>query len=64
MVMPLLLREVETNGNYYSAFATINTIGKTVIESRRVSLIDHFVDILIQSRFRFPEFSGIASTGR
>ncbi len=61
MVMPLLLREVETNGNYYSAFATIYTIGKTVIESGRVSLIDHFVDILIQSRFRFPEFSGIAS---
>ncbi len=61
MVMPLLLREVETDGNYYSAFATIHTIGKTVIESGRVSLIDHFVDILIQSRFRFPEFSGIAS---
>lgn len=61
MVMPLLLREIETDGNYYSAFATIHTIGKTVIESGRVSLIDHFVDILIQSRFRFPEFSGIAS---
>ncbi|HSV96967.1 MAG TPA: PEP/pyruvate-binding domain-containing protein [Spirochaetota bacterium] len=61
MVMPLLLREVESDGSYYSAFATIYTIGKTVVESGRVSLIDHFVDILIQSRFRFPEFSGIAS---
>ncbi len=61
LVMPLLLREVETDGNYYSAFSTIYTIGKTVVESGRVSLIDHFVDILIQSRFRFPEFSGIAS---
>ncbi len=61
MVLPLLLSEIERGGNYYSAFATIFNVGKTVIESGKISIIDHFVDLLVKSKFRFPEFSGIAS---
>lgn len=61
MVMPALLNEIESGGNYYSAFATICNIGGTVVESGRVRIIDHFVDILIKSKFCFPEFSGIAA---
>lgn len=61
MVMPVLQSEIERDGNYYAAFATIYNIGKTVIESGKTPVIDHFVDILVKSKFRFPEFSGIAS---
>jgi len=61
MVMPPLLSEIERDGNYYAAFATIYNIGRTVIESGRIPIIDHFVDMLVKSKFRFPEFSGIAS---
>mgnify|MGYP001035282944 CR=1 FL=1 len=61
LVMPGLLEEIERGGNYFSAFATIYNIGKTIIEAGRLSLVDHFVDILVRSRFCFPEFTGIAS---
>ncbi|HDP81171.1 MAG TPA: hypothetical protein ENN21_10065, partial [Spirochaetes bacterium] len=61
MVMPPLLREIEEGGNYSPAFASIYNIGRAVIGSGRVTVIDHFVDILVMSKFRFPLFSGIAS---
>ncbi|TAL38079.1 MAG: hypothetical protein EPN93_04955 [Spirochaetes bacterium] len=61
MVTPPLLAEVERGGNYYSAFAAIYSIGKAVIESGRITVIDHYVDMLVNSKFRFPEFTGIAS---
>jgi len=60
LVMPILLSEIERNGNYNSAFSTIYNIGKTIIESGNISLIDYFNDILVSSRFCFPEFSGVA----
>ncbi len=61
MVMPSLLREIENERNYYAAFTTIYNIGKTVIESGNLEVIDYFVDILVKSKFCFPSFSGIAS---
>lgn len=61
MVMPPLITEIDKGGNFYSAFATIYNIGRVVIESGRISVIDHFVDILVKSKFCFPQFSGIAS---
>ncbi len=60
MVMPVLLREIEKEGNYSAAFSTIYNIGKTVIESENIGIIDYFVDILVKSKFCFPSFSGIA----
>ncbi len=60
MVMPRLFGEIERGGNYQAAFTSIYNIGRTVAESGRVYLIDHFIDYLVRFRFRFPEFSGIA----
>lgn len=61
LVMPVLLSEIERGGNYTSAFSTIYNIGKSVIESGNIGLIDFFEDILVRSKFSFPEISGIAS---
>ncbi len=61
MVMPVLLDEIEKERNYFSAFSTIYNIGKTVVESKRILIIDYFIEILIKSKFCFPSFSGIAS---
>jgi pyruvate,orthophosphate dikinase len=61
LVMPQLFGEIERGGNYQAAFTTIYNIGRTVIESGRIYLIDHFTDCLVRFTFRFPEFSGIAS---
>jgi len=61
LVMPALLSEVERGGNYTAVFSTIYNIGKSVIESGNIGLIDFFEDILVRSKFSFPEISGIAS---
>jgi len=61
LVLPQLLREIERGGNYYSAFAAIYNLGKTIIATEKVYLVDHFVDMLVRSRFCFPSFTGIAS---
>jgi phosphohistidine swiveling domain-containing protein len=61
LVMPFLLEEIERGGRYASAFSTIYNIGKSVIESGNIGLIDFFEDILVRSKFSFPEISGIAS---
>ncbi len=61
LVMPVLLSEIERGGNYTGAFSTIYNIGRSVIESGNISLIDFFEDILVRSKFSFPEISGIAS---
>ncbi len=61
LVMPVLLSEIERGGNFSSAFSTIYNIGKSVIESANISLIDFFEDILVRSKFSFPKISGIAS---
>jgi len=61
LVMPQLFAEIERGGNFQAAFTTIYNIGRTVIESGRVYLIDHFTDCLARFTFRFPEFSGIAA---
>ncbi|MBP7735712.1 MAG: hypothetical protein KA369_07035 [Spirochaetes bacterium] len=61
LVMPVLLSEVERGGNFTGAFSTIYNIGRTVIESGNIGLIDFFEDILVRSKFSFPEISGIAS---
>ncbi len=61
LVMPVLLTEIERGGNYTGAFSTIYNIGKSVIESGNIVLIDFFEDILVRSKFSFPEISGIAS---
>ena len=60
MVMPPLLSEIERKGNYSSAFSTIYNVGKQVIESGDIHAIDFFEDMLIKSKFCFPEYSGIA----
>ena len=61
MVVPVLISEIERGGNYNAAFATIYTIGKTVVEINNRPIIDLFVDILVHARFCFPQFTGIAS---
>jgi len=61
LVMPVLFSEIEQDGNYAGAFSRIYDLGKSVIESKNVSLIDHFEDILIKNGFCFPEYGGIAS---
>lgn len=61
LVMPVLLSEIERGGNYTAAFSTIYNIGRSVIESGNIGLIDFFEDILVRSKFSFPEISGIAS---
>mgnify|MGYP000867929835 FL=1 len=61
LIMPLLLREIEGDGNYYSAFATIYNLGKTILEFGEIGIIDHFIDILVKAKFCFPRFTGIAS---
>ena len=61
LVMPVLQKEVLKGDNYFSAFSTIYSIGRTVIDSGNIFIIDYFIDILVQSKFCFPKFSGIAS---
>ncbi|MBN1531546.1 MAG: hypothetical protein JXA20_02685 [Spirochaetes bacterium] len=61
LVMPVLLGEIERGGNYRSAFSTIFNIGKNVIESGNIFITDYFIDILVRSKFCFPEITGIAS---
>ncbi|HOO70868.1 MAG TPA: PEP/pyruvate-binding domain-containing protein [Spirochaetota bacterium] len=61
LVMPELEKEIIKGENYFSAFSTIFNIGKTVVESGNIFIIDYFIDHLVQSNFCFPEFSGIAS---
>ncbi|MDY6967102.1 MAG: PEP/pyruvate-binding domain-containing protein [Spirochaetota bacterium] len=61
LIMPSLLTEIERGGNYFSAFSTIYNIGETVIKSENIFIIDHFEDILVKSKFSFPEFTGIAT---
>jgi phosphohistidine swiveling domain-containing protein len=61
LVMPVLLAEIERGGNYTSAFSTVYSMGRSVIESGNIGLIDFFEDILVRSKFSFPEISGIAS---
>jgi len=60
LIMPSLFSEIEKDGNYVGAFARIYDIGRSVIESNEISLIDYYEDILIRSRFCFPEYSGIS----
>jgi hypothetical protein len=60
MVMPALLEATEHPINYKAAFSTIFNIGKAVIESGKIDIIDHFESILVESPFCFPRFSGIA----
>lgn len=61
LVMPVLLGEIEKGGNFRSAFSTIYNIGKTVIESGNMFITDYFIDILMRSKFCFPEITGIAA---
>ncbi|MBN2158568.1 MAG: hypothetical protein JW807_04165 [Spirochaetes bacterium] len=61
LIMPVLLAEIERGGNYTAAFYTIYNIGESVIRSGNIGLIDFFEDILVRSKFSFPEISGIAS---
>ncbi len=60
LVMPLLLTEIEEERNFAGAFSRIFDLGRSVIESKNVSLIDYFEDILIKNGFCFPEYGGIA----
>ena len=61
LIIPVLFDEIENGKNYMGAFARIYDIGKPVIESNNISLIDYFEDILIKSKFCFPQYSGIDS---
>ncbi|HOS39217.1 MAG TPA: PEP/pyruvate-binding domain-containing protein [Spirochaetota bacterium] len=61
LVMPPLLAEAERGAGFYSAFSTITMIGETIIASGITPLVDYFVDILVHSKFCFPEFRGIAA---
>ncbi len=61
MVLPQLFAEIERGGSFQAAFTAVFNIGKTVVESGRAYLIDHFIDHLVRFRFRFPEYSGIAN---
>ncbi len=61
LVMPVLLKEIENEGNYTASFTAIYNIGKAIIESDNITQIDFFEDILVQAKFCFPKFSGIAS---
>ncbi len=57
----MLQSEVNKGDNYFSAFSTIFSIGKTVVDSGNIFIIDYCIDLLVKSPFCFPEFSGIAS---
>ena len=61
LIIPNLYDEIENGKNYMGAFSRIYDIGKPVIESNNISLIDYFEDILIKSKFCFPKYSGIDS---
>ncbi len=61
LVMPVLVGEIERGGNFTSAFSSIYNIGRSIIESGNIVLIDFFEDVLVRSKFSFPEISGIAS---
>ncbi len=61
LVMPVLLAEIEREGNYYSAFSTIYNIGRTVIESGARAMSDYFTDMLVRAPFRFPRITGVAA---
>ncbi len=60
LVMPVLLGEIERGGNFRSAFSTVYNLGKNVIESGNLFITDYFIDILVRSKFCFPEITGIA----
>jgi pyruvate,orthophosphate dikinase len=59
LLLPILFDEIQNGQNYMGAFSRIYDIGKPVIESNNLSLIDYFEDILIKSKFCFPKYSGI-----
>jgi pyruvate,orthophosphate dikinase len=61
LIIPVLFDEIENGKNYMGAFSRIYDIGKPVIESNNISLIDYFEDIIIKSKFCFPKYSGIDS---
>ena len=61
LILPVQFSEIENDGNNISAFSRIYDLGKTVIESNNLSLIDYFEDKLIKSKFCFPTYAGIDS---